>query len=346
MKQLSLACLLFLFSPYCRIANALEIGDQAPGFNLNILEKINHKKLDLKIIRESTVVVLFFATIDLYSKSLLPEYKALYEKYKTNRKVQFLSIAADDRPKGLEKFIEAKQVKFPVLSVQQKSKLSFLRDFGVWQYPTILVILPDGTVVWKSFTAGALGKYIQDTLDGKITPEEVFNRKELFSTFQSETRDLEKIINPYGNNESRELSAEMKTRIKEQIDIEKHMVTLDQLIQIDPTNVSYYAQKAFLVQFRNGSSAKQKIEEILKTAAEAVKNTENFMEMYLLANLIMRHKSESKELKMSVEENAVRFLEMSGLMYAGLFEFMARAYEFNGNSKKAKQYRKLWEVYR
>jgi thiol-disulfide isomerase/thioredoxin len=85
----------------------------------------------------------------------MPELNALYNKYKDNSDIVFLSFAKSSQSKVL-RFLEKKTFNYPVISMTDEHS----KEFGIRYYPTNYVYDRSGTCHFASQSIGAGGVYL------------------------------------------------------------------------------------------------------------------------------------------------------------------------------------------
>lgn len=108
-------------------------GQEVPSFDFTDLNEINYSSENTK--DKIVVFKCWFITCKVCVEEF-PELNELYDRYQDNKEVVFISLAFD-KPDKLQKFLEKKEFKYPVIAEQKKYMAKKLQ---VKQYPTHLLI--------------------------------------------------------------------------------------------------------------------------------------------------------------------------------------------------------------
>ena len=77
----------------------------------------------------------------------IPALKALHDKFKGNKNIEFVSISVDDDKEAWKKAVKDKQLKGVQLIADKAFESQFIQDYGINQIPTFLLIDKDGNIL-------------------------------------------------------------------------------------------------------------------------------------------------------------------------------------------------------
>lgn len=115
-----------------------KVGEQAPDFTLPGLDQDEYSLDDF---RGKTVLINFWGTFCPPCVNEMPLLQSVYEKYQDE--VVILGVNLDEPRLTVETFVENTGVHFPILLDDRT--VQYL--YGVSQFPTTVVVNPDGKIV-------------------------------------------------------------------------------------------------------------------------------------------------------------------------------------------------------
>ncbi|MEJ7911771.1 MAG: TlpA disulfide reductase family protein [Chitinophagaceae bacterium] len=128
---------------------------------------IQEELFSLKAARGNIVVMNFWFIRCTPCRREMPELNALVAQYQNNPKVQFISIALDQR-KELEEFLAASPFSYKVIG----NGRALANAYGVLSYPTHVVADSDGRVAFHSVGyAPETGLWLRRTIDRLLQKE-------------------------------------------------------------------------------------------------------------------------------------------------------------------------------
>ena len=77
----------------------------------------------------------------------IPALKALQDKFKNNKDIEFVSLSIDDDREAWRKAVKDKDLKGVQLIADKAFESQFIQDYGISQIPTFLIIDKDGKIV-------------------------------------------------------------------------------------------------------------------------------------------------------------------------------------------------------
>ncbi|MFC4404313.1 thiol-disulfide oxidoreductase ResA [Gracilibacillus xinjiangensis] len=143
---------------------ALDIGDQAPDFQLTHLNDEQSDTVRLEDLKGKGVMLNFWATYCEPCEREMPYMESLYPEYK-EKGVEIIAVSVDATELVIDQFVDQYNLTFPVLH----DKNSQVMDaYGIRPLPTTFFIDEDGIVVER-----VIGELTLENLEGylqKIEP--------------------------------------------------------------------------------------------------------------------------------------------------------------------------------
>lgn len=139
---------------------AVAVGKQAPDL---ALEDRNGKKVNLDSYKGKVLVVDFWASWCGPCRAEIPKLKKIYEDYKDNENVEFLSISIDGDNAAWLKALDKEAMPWPQLHAPEEGREArkIYRFVGI---PHIICIAADGTIFRKSIRGEGVRTAIVDAL--------------------------------------------------------------------------------------------------------------------------------------------------------------------------------------
>ena len=132
------------------------VGGPAPAFEL---KTVNNKNFDFAELKGQFVVLNFWATWCATCVYEMPEFKKLHQS-SSGKNVKIISINFAEKQTKVEKYIQEKQLSFPVLL---DGYGHIAGKYNVKHIPATFLISPDGIVQEK-----IVGLITQEIIEGKI----------------------------------------------------------------------------------------------------------------------------------------------------------------------------------
>lgn len=130
-------------------------GKQAPDFSVTTIE---NRKLKLSELKGKTIVLNFWFRQCKPCVAEMPSLNKLVDKYKDNSSVVFLSIALDS-PEEIRSFVEKTTFNYQHAGDAKKNDIH--KDYGIFSYPTNIIIDKEGKVRYASHGAPAQPEEIE-----------------------------------------------------------------------------------------------------------------------------------------------------------------------------------------
>ena len=77
----------------------------------------------------------------------IPALKALHDKFKNNKNIEFVSLSIDDDREAWRKAVKDKDLKGVQLIADKAFESQFIQDYSISQIPTFLLIDKEGNIV-------------------------------------------------------------------------------------------------------------------------------------------------------------------------------------------------------
>ncbi len=149
MKYLYLISFVFLFSIQSLMAQTPFL--KAVDIRVKTIEGENIRLYDL-LDQGKMVVIDFFSTSCGPCNLYAPDHQAIYEKYGHNQgEVFFMGVAWGDDNTGVYVFDTTYGIGYPTASGSEGGGNIANNDFEIMSHPTVLVIMPDHTIVGNLF---------------------------------------------------------------------------------------------------------------------------------------------------------------------------------------------------
>ena len=123
----------------------LAVGAPSPVFTN--YENANGGTNSLSDFKGKLVYVDVWATWCRPCLAEIPALKALHDKFKANKNIEFVSISVDDDKEAWKKAVKDKQLKGVQLIADKAFESQFIQDYGINQIPTFLLIDKDGNIL-------------------------------------------------------------------------------------------------------------------------------------------------------------------------------------------------------
>jgi thiol-disulfide isomerase/thioredoxin/5-hydroxyisourate hydrolase-like protein (transthyretin family) len=143
-------------------------GSVPPDFTGKLLDR--DEKFSLSDQYGKVVAVDFWATWCGPCMVILPETKEVYEKYKDNPDVAFVSVSLDQEPDALRTTIHDRDIEFPVIYESRDQSQQIASAFGVTGIPTSFVIGRDGRFAADGMHGSQLGAALEAALKVPADP--------------------------------------------------------------------------------------------------------------------------------------------------------------------------------
>lgn len=142
------------------LESAVAIGAQAPDLTL---ETIKGKKANLKSYKGKVLIVDFWASWCGPCRAEIPKLKKIYEDYKDNKNVEFLSISIDQDKDAWHSAVDKEAMPWPQL-LSPEGGQEARKTYQFSGIPFIICIDADGTIFRKQLRGDAVRKAIEDAL--------------------------------------------------------------------------------------------------------------------------------------------------------------------------------------
>jgi len=139
-------------------SSSAAIGTKAPDFEVTDL---NGKTYTSKNTKGKIVVLNFWFAKCKPCIMEIPELNEVYEKYKTNKNIVFISVTFDSEDIA-KSFLKKYTFKYPVVA----NNMGLINDFGTGSYPTNIIIDRDGN--YADIISGGfphIGKTIESNIE-------------------------------------------------------------------------------------------------------------------------------------------------------------------------------------
>lgn len=160
MKRTFLAILFICFTTF---SFALEIGDKAPDFKIELADGSTKELSDYK---GKYLFLHFWATWCGPCRMELPEMQAFYDSLTEDSKIDFLAICISDSKKNMDSFMKKNNFTFPTALDESGFLLAF--PYGIQAIPVSIIINPQGKIEKQTIgmmSAKKLQDFVKDYLD-------------------------------------------------------------------------------------------------------------------------------------------------------------------------------------
>jgi peroxiredoxin len=142
---------------------AVKVGDEAPPFELTILDGRTIKLADLK---GKYVLLDFWATWCIPCVREVPNLQAVHKAFADRDDFVMIGISLDQDQKALERFLTDQKVTWPQAFGQKGGTEKASRDYGAYAIPAVFLIGPDGKVTATDVRGPGMKDQIGRLLDG------------------------------------------------------------------------------------------------------------------------------------------------------------------------------------
>ena len=157
MKRTFLAILFICFTTF---SFALEIGDKAPNFKVELSDG---KKVQLSDYKGKYLFLHFWATWCGPCRKELPELQQFYQSLSPSSKIQFLAVCISDTKKSMDSFMKKNKFTFPTALDESGFLVAF--PYDVQAIPVSIIINPEGKIekqVIGMMSPKALQNFVKD----------------------------------------------------------------------------------------------------------------------------------------------------------------------------------------
>ena len=139
---------------------AVAIGAQAPDLTL---ENLKGKKVTLDSFKGKVLVIDFWASWCGPCRAEIPKLKAIYEDFKDNKNVEFLSISIDSDKDAWLAAVKKEAMLWPQLLAPESGREA-RKTYQFSGIPYIICVSADGTIFRKRMRGEAVRTAITDAL--------------------------------------------------------------------------------------------------------------------------------------------------------------------------------------
>ena len=157
MKKTFLAILFICFTTF---SFALEIGDKAPNFKIELSDG---KQVSLSDYKGKYLFLHFWATWCGPCRKELPELQQFYQSLSPSSNIQFLAICISDSKKNMDSFMSKNKFTFP--TALDESGFLVALPYDVQAIPVSIIINPEGKIekqVIGMMSPKALQNFVND----------------------------------------------------------------------------------------------------------------------------------------------------------------------------------------
>lgn len=302
--KIIISCILFFALLAGSVYGILEVGDEAP--ELNIEEWMNGTAVNpADADGKTTYVIEFWATWCRPCRRTIPHLNKLAQEYKDDDFV-FVGITMEEAETA-ESFAEDMGVQYRIAFDTGRSTAETYMQ-GVPGIPHAFVVDKNGNIVWSGHPMSGLDKVLQDIAAGTFDAEA--NARIL-----KKERELESLIS------------------EERLD--QAVQALNELIELDPGNFSYYQLKAVMM-LENGDY--EGVQRLFRTMLIQFQGQAD--ELNTLAWMILNSPPELRNLYVAWEASEDA-MEAGGSKDAGHMDTLAAIYHALGMHEDAIHYQRL-----
>lgn len=154
-----------LISNWMKDKTVIEVGDQAPNFQLMTTNGDDEETIRLSELEGQGVMLNFWATYCKPCEQEMPFMENLYPEYK-EKGIEILAVSVDATELVIDRFVDRYELTFPVFHDKTGE---VMRRYNVNRLPATLFIDEHGEVV-EMITGGLTLDHLQENLD-QIVPQ-------------------------------------------------------------------------------------------------------------------------------------------------------------------------------